>query len=108
MAISLYIMIIVLISTIAVFGTASYTNPNLPFIPSFISNYTSKCFSDSDCEWKITNCCSENAGGYWECVNKRAYKPKLDCSKMTVLCAQIISPKPSKLCVCEQGSCVIK
>jgi hypothetical protein len=60
------------------------------------------------CEWIITNCCPENAGAYWECVNVKTYKPKLNCNEVQVICPQIPSPKPNLNCVWEKDKCVVK
>jgi hypothetical protein len=60
------------------------------------------------CEWIITNCCPENAGAKWECVNVKTYKPKIDCSKFQIICPQVLSPKPNLSCVLENNKCVIK
>ncbi len=59
------------------------------------------------CEWRITNCCPPEAGAKWECVDIRKFKEP-NCSKYKVLCPQVISPKPNKLCVYENGRCVVK
>ncbi len=64
-----------------------------------------KCSKSSDCDWKPTNCCDENAGAFWECVNVKTFS--LQCPSL-VLCPQIISPKPTIDCSCEEGSCVVK
>lgn len=64
------------------------------------------CMSDKDCEWVITNCCPANAGAKWECVNKKTFVPP-ECPK-TIICPQVLSPKPEKACVCENGKCVAK
>lgn len=61
-----------------------------------------------ECDWVITNCCPENAGARWECVNVKSYKPKLNCSEVQVICPQILSPKPNLKCVWENGKCVVK
>lgn len=58
------------------------------------------------CEWRITNCCPENAGAKWECVDIRKFKEP-NCTKL-VLCPQVLSPKPNLSCVYENGSCVVK
>jgi len=62
-----------------------------------------ECTSSSDCSWKITNCCTERTGGYWECINYKTFEP--GCPDI-VLCPQVLSPKPTTACVCEQGKCV--
>jgi len=65
-----------------------------------------KCFCDSQCAWKIVNCCPENAGARWECVNLRTFiEPKCDS---LIFCPQVISPKPEAKCICENWSCVAK
>ncbi|GEM_PF-1797312 len=67
-----------------------------------------KCLTDTDCQWIITNCCPESAGAYWECVNRKTYVPRLDCDKVFVVCPQVLSPKPTSKCVCQNGDCVVK
>ena len=64
------------------------------------------CFSDLDCEWVITNCCPENAGAHWECVNIKTFKPR-ECPP-NIVCPQYISPKPNKECKCVNGTCGVK
>ena len=64
------------------------------------------CYRNSDCSWQTTNCCPENAGAMWDCVNLREFK-KPECPE-SVICPQVIMPKPEKSCVCEKGSCVVK
>ncbi|MCX8190275.1 MAG: hypothetical protein N3F05_03565 [Candidatus Diapherotrites archaeon] len=61
------------------------------------------CISDADCAWVSTNCCPENAGAYWECVNPS--KLKLNCSAIRQMCLQVIRPKPETACVCKEGIC---
>jgi hypothetical protein len=63
------------------------------------------CSSSSDCSWKITNCCPENSGGMWECINYKTFEPA--CPN-TILCPQVVLPKPTTACVCEQGKCISK
>jgi len=60
------------------------------------------CTEDSDCEWLSTNCCPENAGAYWQCINRKSY---IDCKSKLILCPQVISPKPSAACKCIGGIC---
>jgi len=63
--------------------------------------------AENPCRWVIVNCCPESAGAKWECVNiKNFVKP--NCSEYYVLCPQVISPKPNKECVFENGRCVVK
>jgi hypothetical protein len=63
------------------------------------------CLSNFDCEWKITNCCTENEGAKWECVNVKSFN--LSCPKF-VICPKILSPKPNLFCGCEKGECVVR
>jgi hypothetical protein len=63
------------------------------------------CLGDFDCEWKITNCCTAEAGAKWECVNLKSFN--LSCPKF-VICPQILSPKPNLSCGCEEGKCVVR
>ena len=67
-------------------------------------NFTKKCYFSFVCSWEITNCCPETAGAKWECVNLKLFK-RTECPE-AVICPQVISPKPSKDCVCIEGSCV--
>ncbi len=64
------------------------------------------CFSNDECEWVITNCCPENAGAKWECVNKKSFIEP-ECQGI-IICPQVISPRPQKQCVCENGKCVAR
>lgn len=67
-------------------------------------NFTKeKCFFDFECNWRIINCCPEEAGALWECVNiKNFTEPK--CPE-TILCPQVYSPKPKVRCFCKDGVC---
>ncbi len=65
---------------------------------------STKCSSDSDCSWQITNCCTENAGGNWKCISSES---QIECNEL-VLCPQVLSPRPGISCLCTQGSCVAK
>lgn len=56
-------------------------------------------------EWKITNCCPENAGAEWSCVNENL---KIQPCTDLILCPQVVSPKPSMSCVNVNGTCVAK
>ena len=58
------------------------------------------------CEWKITNCCQENAGAEWSCVKLEDFREP-SCTGL-ILCPQVISPKPSLNCVNVNGVCVAK
>ncbi|MGV9174267.1 MAG: InlB B-repeat-containing protein [Promethearchaeia archaeon] len=61
-----------------------------------------KCDNDTECGWVSVNCCPENAGAKWECVNKE--ETNIDCSDDPV-CLQVISPKPETSCICSNGEC---
>jgi hypothetical protein len=87
-----------LIGIVIALAAITYFNPS--------KTDTASCRTNDDCGWKITNCCPETAGALWECVNLREFK-KPDCPR-TVLCPQVISPKPSPECACEGGKCAIK
>jgi hypothetical protein len=41
----------------------------------------------------------------WECINYKTFEP--GCPN-TILCPQVISPKPTATCTCEQGECAPK
>jgi hypothetical protein len=58
------------------------------------------------CEWKITNCCPENAGAEWSCVKMKDFRQP-SCTDL-ILCPQVVSPKPSMSCVNVNGTCVAK
>ncbi|MFP4116717.1 MAG: hypothetical protein ACLFTY_01735 [Candidatus Aenigmatarchaeota archaeon] len=60
------------------------------------------CLDDEECGWVSTNCCSENMGASWECVNKE--ETVLDCPEKSV-CPAVMNPKPVEDCVCVDGSC---
>jgi len=58
------------------------------------------------CQWVSVNCCPENAGAQWRCVDMRNFTPP-NCSGF-VICPQVISPKPNKDCIFENGRCVVR
>ncbi len=60
------------------------------------------CDEDADCRWVSTNCCPENEGANWECVNEE--ETELDCPENTI-CPQVISPRPTSPCECIEGDC---
>jgi len=62
------------------------------------------CTKSSDCDWVITNCCKETAGGLWECVNLKTFK-QTEC-QVNVICPQMFSPRPTAACTCKEGSCM--
>ncbi len=57
------------------------------------------------CEWKIINCCSENAGAEWSCVNENL---KIQPCTDLILCPQVVSPRPSLNCMNVNGGCIAK
>ena len=60
------------------------------------------CSKDEDCDWIITNCCKEEMGAEWQCLNKNSY---IDCQSKLVLCPNISKPKPSEECKCINNAC---
>jgi hypothetical protein len=60
------------------------------------------CTKDEDCDWIITNCCKEDFGALWECVNKNSY---IDCKSKLVLCPNVSVPKPKEECKCINNTC---
>ena len=99
----IYVGIIVLFASAAGIFLVNYLKENKPVIP--ISNETS-CSGDDECEWRITNCCPENAGAKWGCVSAKSTL-ETTCPK-SVICPQVISPKPNKICGCVKGMCETK
>ncbi|MBI4010273.1 MAG: hypothetical protein HY361_03740 [Candidatus Aenigmarchaeota archaeon] len=72
-----------------------------PELKKNIIKISTDCNTDIDCSWKITNCCTENAGGYWQCINKES---QIECNEL-VLCPQVVSAKPERACSCVEGKC---
>jgi len=60
------------------------------------------CSKDEDCDWIITNCCKEDAGAQWQCLNKNSY---IDCQSKLVLCPNVSVPKPKEECKCINNTC---
>ncbi|MDT7858923.1 MAG: hypothetical protein RQ930_02675 [Candidatus Aenigmarchaeota archaeon] len=60
------------------------------------------CTKDEDCDWIITNCCKEDAGAQWQCLNKNSY---IDCQSKFVLCPNVSVPKPKEKCKCINNTC---
>jgi len=58
------------------------------------------------CEWKITNCCPENAGAEWSCVKLKDFREP-SCIGL-ILCPQVIVLKPSLSCVNVNGVCAVR
>ncbi len=98
----------IILAAIALSSAVYYVNFGLgiPATETTDQKYSgTQCVANKDCDWRSTNCCDENAGASWECVNLRNFS--MDCSSM-ILCPQFISPKPQINCSCEQGNCVKK
>jgi len=97
----IYVVIIVLISIASgMFLVNSLKESNLVFqLPN-----KNSCTSDADCDWAITNCCPETAGAKWNCVNVKNKESPIACPK-SVICPQVISPKPDQTCGCAGGVC---
>ena len=62
------------------------------------------CRSNTFCTWVITNCCPENAGAKWECVNKNKFVEP-ECPD-NLICPQMLSPMPTEKCRCVEEECV--
>jgi hypothetical protein len=72
---------------------------NIAFRPTeMIAN----CSKDEDCDWIITNCCREDTGAQWRCLNKNSY---IDCQSKLVLCPNVSVPKPKEECKCINNTC---
>ena len=99
--------LLILIIAVAMITIGIIFSENIKFfVFGLIAPLPNVCTSDSQCEWRITNCCSEQAGAKWECVNTREFKQP-ECPSI-VICPQVLSPKPAQPCVCELGKCVTK
>ncbi len=66
------------------------------------SDIITSCEKDSECEWVSINCCPENAGAEWKCVNKQ--ETEIKCPD-NIVCPQVVSPKPEEPCSCIEGEC---
>jgi hypothetical protein len=86
-------------NVVIVWNNTTTTTTTTTYMPT---NVTYECETDADCAWTSTNCCTENAGANWECVNKESY---VNCQSNQVLCPQVISPRPSQVCSCISGRC---
>jgi hypothetical protein len=108
MNVKAYFLTIVLISVALGIGLGNLLrSPVVTPVIRVIKNVSSRCYVDLDCAWMITNCCREEAGAKWECVNMKTFKPR-DCPK-NVICPMVVSPKPSPdICVCREGNCVVE
>jgi len=94
-----YVAIIVLFSLVAGIYLANYLRENRNVIQIPTQN---ACSVDSECEWRITNCCPESAGAKWNCESG---KNKMQECPKSIICPQVLSPKPDRRCVCVQGRC---
>lgn len=94
----IYFVLIVLLCIILGISLGKYTKE------TSLHSFITKCYFDSDCSWEITNCCPENAGAFWECVNLKTFRAPRCPGR--VICPQVISPKPTELCICKEGGCV--
>lgn len=88
----IFIVLILLISAVGIYLFYLYSKK-------------SECVFDFDCGWRATNCCKEEAGATWRCVNLKTFKT--NCPDI-VICPQVISPKPQTACVCISGECKTK
>ena len=79
----------------------NFTKPSEPIEKENIIKVSTECKIDSDCSWQVTNCCSESAGGSWDCISKGS---QIECNQL-VLCPQVLSPKPTISCTCSEGRC---
>ncbi len=77
---------------------ALFIQPGEPIYIETIEEST----TDEDCGWISTNCCPENAGANWECVNTE--ETVIECPENPI-CPQVISPKPGASCVSINGTC---
>jgi hypothetical protein len=82
------------------FGNISISKKeNVSFRPTEI---LVNCSKDEDCDWIITNCCNEESGAQWQCLNKNSY---IDCQSKLVLCPNVSIPKPKEGCRCVNYTC---
>jgi len=72
------------------------------FTPASGQNIVNKCTQGDECAWVSTNCCPQNMGANWECVNEE--ETRMECPE-DIVCPQVISPKPEANCVCNEGTC---
>lgn len=93
------------------------------FITSPTISLSKNCSSNLDCSWTITNCCTENTGGSWECINSNTStiicpsiiscpsipcNPDGSCNFSSWVCSNnqfCVSKQPSQICSCKQGVC---
>ncbi len=84
--------------------TPNYTTPSPIITPTISPTYTppTSCNTDSDCAWRITNSCPEEAGATWDCASLTNPPPKLQPN-----CLKVKSPKPNFVCGCLENTCVV-
>jgi len=108
-------LILVLLLLINFYLFKKSENNNTIYIPSFgeiskvnesknesIIKIEYACENDEECILASTNCCPENAGAHWECINKNS---TILCNPEGVLCPQVISPMPNIKCRCINNRC---
>ena len=67
---------------------------------------TKESRASDECSWVSVNCCPANAGAQWECVNSQEHE--LNCSsEENLVCPQVISPKPDKVCQSTPEGCQV-
>ena len=96
----IYLLIVLAFSISAGIFLVDYLKQKSPALGIPAEN---SCSSDSECDWKVTNCCPESAGAKWSCLNAKNLKTG-DCPS-SMICPQVISPKPNKTCGCFKGMC---
>jgi hypothetical protein len=97
----IYLPIIVLLSAVVGIFLVNYLKQSNFVIPLPEEN---ACSNDDECVWRITNCCPENAGAKWDCISVRLKENVSACPK-SVICPQVLSPKPNQVCGCVNGMC---
>ena len=70
--------------------------------PEMVVEIEESCQEDGDCDWVSINCCPEEAGAEWACVNLE--ETVIECPG-DVICPQVVSPKPSETCGCHGEEC---
>ncbi len=74
------------------------------FMPSAEGIIVEECETGEECEWVSVNCCPENAGAQWECIN--AGESVIECPEDPI-CPQVVSPRPEEECSCADGICQV-
>jgi len=109
-AIAVWAQNLMLIKTILEYRSESTTTSTTSSTTVFVKkdfNLTiiTSCQEDADCKLVSVNCCPEEAGALWKCINVK--ESIIDCP-LYVVCPQILSEKPAGKCVCENGECVLR